>query len=61
MAFCFLSFSSSFTALFSFALSCGELVFCHHFLIFLFSRILCLIISVHSSMLIHFWGLGVEF
>ena len=64
MAFCFSSCSScfsSFTALFSFALSCGDLVFCHRFLICLFSRIFCLIIGAHSSMLIDLWWLGVEY
>ena len=62
MAFRFSSFRrclSSFTALLSFALTCGALVFCHCFHNLLLSRIFCLIIGVHAC--IHTYNISFRF
>jgi len=52
---------SSFTALLRVVLSCGDLVFCHCFLNFLFSMIFCLIGGAHVFVCVGVWGRGVEF
>jgi hypothetical protein len=52
---------SSVAALFSLALSCGDLELCHRFLNCLLSRIFCLIVGAQVSRLGGLQRFGVEF